>query len=612
MNPLRTLLLCLTISLATAPAPPASADSVPAQPGPALEGFWVSRSRFADFPSGTLSIARDGRKGRATLGDHVTDFVFESDGVAFTLAGGPFRGRLADGGRTIRGFWIQPARTSDVTRPFATFVLLRSDGRGRWSGELRPLEDDFTIYLRIFRDSGGQFAASFRNPERGRRGGATRFRMARDGDALRLTAGPDPADPLVTLQGEVLRAPERLRFDWPGLGRPVELTRTSAGEIPAFFPRPPDRAPYAYRRPEEGGDGWRTARGGDVGIDEAGLTALVRKIAGADPTELGAPLIHSVLAAHRGRLVLEEYFYGFDRETAHDLRSAGKTFSSVLLGATIRQGTEIGPDSLLLPLLARRGPFANPDPRKQQIRLSHLMTHASGLACDDYDEASPGHEDVVSSQTGQPDWWRYTLDLPMANDPGRRYAYCSAGMNLMGAALTEATGFWLPELFDRLIAQPLQFGRYHWNLMPSGDGYLGGGAYMRPRDLLKIGQAYLDGGAWNGRRIVDPAWIERSTAPAIQISPATTGLPPEQFGDFYGGGGEDGLAWHLGTVRSGDRTYRAYNASGNGGQILLVLPELDLTVVFTAENYGQGWIWSRWGDEIVGGMLVPAIGGRRK
>ena len=85
----------------------------------------------------------------------------------------------------------------------------------------------------------------------------------------------------------------------------------------------------------------------------------------------------------------------------------------------------------------------------------------------------------------------------------RRYAYCSANINLVGGALTAATRTWLPEFFERTVARPLQFGRYHWNLMPNGEGYLGGGAFLRPRDLLKVGQAYLDGGVWHGRRIVD-------------------------------------------------------------------------------------------------------------
>jgi len=135
-------------------------------------------------------------------------------------------------------------------------------------------------------------------------------------------------------------------------------------------------------------------------------------------------------------------------------------------------------------------------------------------------------------QTQQPDWWKYTLDLPMAHDPGSRYAYCSATINLAGAALTTATATWQPELFERTVARPLQFGPHYWNLMPTDEGYLGGGAYLLPRDLLKVGQAYLDDGVRHGHQIVEKEWIATSTAPHAHVSPAATGIDPKEFGNF--------------------------------------------------------------------------------
>lgn len=56
-----------------------------------------------------------------------------------------------------------------------------------------------------------------------------------------------------------------------------------------------------------------------------------------------------------------------------------------------------------------------------------------------------------------------------------------------------------------------------------------------------------------------------------------------------------------------DRTYRSYQATGNGGQILLVVPELELSAVFTGGNYRMGGIWSRWPDQIIGGQIIPAL-----
>jgi CubicO group peptidase (beta-lactamase class C family) len=194
----------------------------------------------------------------------------------------------------------------------------------------------------------------------------------------------------------------------------------------------------------------------------------------------------------------------------------------------------------------------------------------------------------------------------LGSEPGNRYAYSSAGMNLMGGVLTLGTRTWLPELFDRTIARPLDFGTYYWNLMPTEEGYLAGGSYLRPRDLMKIGQVYLDGGVWNGRRIVDSVWVTRSTSPQVEVSPASTGLSKEEFPNYYFES-HDGFAWHLYDVRVGQRTYREYESNGNGGQFVIVIPELELVVTFTGGNYGQGGIWGRWRENIVGQVIAPAI-----
>jgi CubicO group peptidase (beta-lactamase class C family) len=312
-----------------------------------------------------------------------------------------------------------------------------------------------------------------------------------------------------------------------------------------------------------------------------------------------------MLVAHRGKLVLEEYFYGYSRDEPHDTRSASKTLSSVILGAVMMGGGKISPNTKIYDLLARLGPFANPDPRKDKITLGHVLTHSAGLACDDNAEVSPGNEDAIESNRAQPNWAKVTLDLPMQYEPGVHYAYCSMNINLVGAALTQATGEWLPELFDRTIARPLQFGSYFWNLMGNGEGYLGGGVLLRSRDFLKVGQTFLDGGRWNGRRIVTEAWVKDSLAPHMHISPATTGLEGDAFLSAYYDV-DEGYAWHMIDVKSRDKSYPAYHANGNGGQLLIVVPERDLAVVFTAGNYQQG-LWNRERDDIVGAMIIPAI-----
>lgn len=578
----------------------------------ALIGLWSTEIRHPSL-KGELTIRRSGRVWHGSIAGAEADGAVR-DGeirIAFPDGRGAFRGRLASDRRTLTGFWLQPpAGEGDRNdpggfgQPFAGPLALSRVTADRWRGQVVPLEGRFTLYLKIFRGPDGALLGAFRNPETNSNGGAQQFRVTRTGDAVRFNVKYDGGE--ISHDAAFLPSPDRIRIAWPDLGRTLELVRRSPETARSFFPRMPGEPPYAYRRPTAGSDGWDVARARDVGIDEAALTRAVQGIATGDPAGRPANLIHSLLVARHGKLVLEEYFFGYDSGTPHDTRSAGKTFASVLMGTERLRGTPIDPEMRAYDLLRGMGPFANPDPRKPLVTLAHLMTHSSGLACDDNDEASPGNEETMQSQKAQPDWWKYTLDLPMAHDPGARYAYCSANMNLVGAALTTAGRTWLPAMFERDVARPLQFGRWYWNLMPTGEGYLGGGAFLRPRDLLKIGQAYLGGGVWKGRRIVDAAWVRASTTPRIEVTPATTGLSEEEFANFYGAGA-DALAWHMAPITVGGRRYEGYQASGNGGQLLIVYPELDMTIVFTGGNYRQGGIWGRWAQQIVGDIIAPTL-----
>ena len=591
-----------------------AAPTLAAGPEEELIGLWGYGTAFGPMLQGPLVLEQRPEGWRAAFGGLETAIKVDGGALSavFPEKVGKFRGELVGKGEAIEGFWIRPAVTEDPRYPggasqaFATPVTLTRAGAKKWSGDVIPLKDRFKLYLSVFRNADGMLLGAFRDPYMNRIGGASRFRVTLDGDKIEFSQPTEAGGWEGVFEATLLHEPDRLKIRWPDLGREIELRRQAPDDITQFFPRSPDHPPYAYKRPEETGDGWKTARGKDAGLDEAAMARAVQRILDGDPAARQPSMVHSMLVARHGKLVLEEYFFGFDRETPHDLRSAVKTFASVMLGAAMMKGLDLSPETSVTTLLAGKAPFANPDPRKARITLAHLMTHTSGLACNDNDGASPGNEDTLQSQTKQPDWWKYALDLPMAHEPGERYAYCSATINLVGGALTVATKTWLPRFFDRAVARPLGFGRYHWNLTPTEEGYLGGGAWLRPRDLLKIGQAYLDGGVWHGRRIVGKDWVAVSTASRVQISPQTTGLSEEEFGDYYGRS-EDAYAWHLGTIRAGDRVYRTYLAGGNGGQLLIVVPELDLVAVFTGGNYQQGGIWSRWPQEILGAQIVTSI-----
>ena len=201
-------------------------------------------------------------------------------------------------------------------------------------------------------------------------------------------------------------------------------------------------------------------------------------------------MIHSVLVAHKGRLVFEEYFHGYNRTAPHDVRSLGKVFAPVLMGALQQEGRPISAEVRPIAGILKKAGEPIGNPRKARITLANLMTFTSGLDCDVTSD-SAGSEERMWDQQEEDDYWLFTARLRSLHEPGQRYAYCSGSINLVGASLRAAAGAHIIDTFDRLIAKPLQFGPYHWALAPNGAAYLGGGAYMRPRDILKIGTCSL-------------------------------------------------------------------------------------------------------------------------
>jgi CubicO group peptidase (beta-lactamase class C family) len=466
---------------------------------------------------------------------------------------------------------VQPADGDGP--PYATPLRFRPAGVDAWRAVVAPLESRFPLYLWVRRGADGALEGVFRNPAANWPGRAGVYGVVRDGATVTFL---DPRTKQAKYRQPYDSAGRTLLFDFGG---PIRLTPRTREQAVGFFPRSSALPPYAYRPPADLADGWRVAPAGAVGVDEPALAAVVRGLVRTDPLGDSLPRVHSLLVARRGRLVLDEYFYGYGPDQLHDLRSASKTITSIMAGAAMYQGARY--QGARIDMTTPAGTVAG-----APVTVGQLLTHTSGLACDDDDDASPGNEDAMQAQRAEPDWYRFTLALPRAHPPGTTYAYCSGGVNLVGRVIGAATRTWLPAFFDRAVARPLGIAHYAVNLMPTGEAYAGGGMQLRPRDLLKLGQLYVDGGTWHGTRVVSAAWVAQSTARQV-------GRPD---------GSTDGFGWHRHVLRAGGRAYQTYEASGNGGQFVVVVPALELVVATTAGNYGQYAAWRR-----IREALVPAV-----
>ncbi|MGY0617897.1 serine hydrolase domain-containing protein [Lysobacter sp. A378] len=572
---MRVALLCLLLVI--------SATTRATDP-PDVVGLWGNETVSGPLLAGTLTV--DGRQTpwQASVGGMSVPVVRDGDHVSFAMPGGQghFRGQLVDG--NIDGFWTQPPGVT-LASAYATPVVLAHGHDHIWVGRVRPLVDRLTQYLNIQRTPDDSFVAFLSNPEynlgRGRA-----YDVDVDGDTVVLT---DPKREGWALNGRFDEETDQLRMDWQGIAV-FPFTRRDRDHALGYYVTTPAGAHNAYQVPVPVDDGWTTATLGDVGMQLAPMTALLQHVDTLAAPEPGNPQVHGLLVARHGKLAFEAYFHGYSREQAHDTRSAGKSFASLLVGMAIDHGAELSAKTPVLSLFPQYDKLANVDGAKRAITVGNLMSMNSGLACDDGNSESPGGEDTMQGQQDDRDWYHYTLNLPMAQKPGADKAvYCSAGINLLGGAVRHATGRPLTELFRDWIARPMQMHGYHINLMPDDDAYLAGGIRLRPRDMLKLGQLYLDGGVWHGQRLVDAAWIDAS------VTRRTTLGPNHDYG----------YAWHLHHFRVQGHDYRAYAAEGNGGQFVIVVPELDLTVAITAGSYGEFSTWYPL-QNLVTDYIIPA------
>lgn len=328
-----------------------------------------------------------------------------------------------------------------------------------------------------------------------------------------------------------------------GTAATFAFVHTPGGADPAVI------GPAAEASPE---DAYRSLPPADGPLDPDRLASMLAE------AELIAPL-SSLLAWHRGDLVVERYYGGMRADRTTNLKSASKTLLSPLVGIALRdsliENIDVPLRQLLPDLYARLDGSAADDPRKDAIRLRDLLDMSSGLETTSFRN--------YGEWATSPDWGWDQLRRPMECDPGRCYQYSTGVTHLLGIVLADAAERDLRSWAHEVLFEPLDIVLPAWDRSPRGY-YLGGNNMaMRPRDLLKIGILYLNDGTWEGRRLLPPGWVDASWKARFQSPWNGMGYGHLWWASDWGG-------------------EQAFSAWGYGGQFLVVVPRLDLAVVATS------------------------------
>jgi CubicO group peptidase (beta-lactamase class C family) len=314
---------------------------------------------------------------------------------------------------------------------------------------------------------------------------------------------------------------------------------------------------------------WRLASPAEVGLDTQRLEELARALeAGTFENN------HALLIVRHGRLVFEKYSSGRARGDLQYTASVSKSVGAIVFGMALADGAleTVGDDPLDTPigkLLPEYSTMLAGDSLKAQIQLRHVLTMTAGFQWDEhsYPYSDPRNDWHRASESDDP--VALVLSKPMAAAPGTELNY-NGGLSILLSYLVQRDlGIPVDAYARERLFGPLGIAEYRWERLSCGLTDTDGGLHLKPIDMAKIGQLFLDDGQWLGKQLVPTEWVHQST-----LSHVANDRGPDY-----------GFQWWCGQFRAHAGSTRAFLASGYGGQMILVAPALDLVVVLANQVF---------------------------
>ena len=276
----------------------------------------------------------------------------------------------------------------------------------------------------------------------------------------------------------------------------------------------------------------------------------------AAKTASGMPRLRSLIVSHNGTIVLERYFNGARATQPANIKSASKSIISALVGIAVSRGHIKSVDQKIVDYFPELA--SDPEPRKREITIEDLLTMRSGL------ESTSGRN--YGAWVQSPNWVRFVLRRPLIDEPGTRVEYSTGSSHLLSAILTKATKKSTWQFAQEELARPLGFTLAKWPADPQGIYFGGNEMLMTPRQMVRFGELYLDGGRVGDRQLLPRSWVDKSD----------DGVGRSRWGSDR----EYGYGFWIREFAG----HRSFYAWGYGGQFIFIIPDLDLVVVTTSRS----------------------------
>jgi CubicO group peptidase (beta-lactamase class C family) len=365
---------------------------------------------------------------------------------------------------------------------------------------------------------------------------------------------------------------------------------------------------YLYSPPENLNDGFSTSTLEEVGIDTHMILKAVGRIQNGKYGE-----VHSMLIYKDNNLVFEQYFQGhryqwdapdyygqeiqWDNSKYHQIMSCTKSVTSACIGIAIEKGFIQSVHQSIFDYLPDHQQLSMGG--KSNITIEHLLTMTSGLKWNEWNAphgTTSNDADRLYFECYN-DPVHCVLERPLVSTPGEAFTYNGGGILILGEILKNATGMDLIEFSKLYLFGSMGIDSLRWDTYPNGEIEAASGLHLRSRDMLKLGVTYLKGGIWNGERILPEDWVMKSS----KVFGNNTGIniPIEDSGrNGYG------YTWWISEVGSVGGKTSMYRANGWGGQVIMILPEKGMVVVFTGGNYtSKSSLF-----ELLERFILPALG----